>query len=40
MVINGEEYEGFFQQIPADVIDEVYKRFLFFDFLSNYKKLF
>ena len=40
IIINHKEYEGFLQQIPGDVIDAVYKNFLFTDFLDHYKKLF
>ena len=40
IIINKAEYDNFLQQIPSDVIDAVYKNFLFTKFLSHYKKLF
>jgi hypothetical protein len=39
-IINADEYAGFYYSIPSTVIDGVYKRFLFIDFLEKYKKLF
>ena len=40
LIINKPDYNTFFEQIPTEVIDAVYQKFLFVDFLNSYKKLF
>lgn len=38
--LNSDDYEQFFGQLPDDVKDTIYLRFLFKDFMSIYSKIF